>query len=500
MNATRKSRWVGAVGIVVLAIVLGVVVAVQPRLALAAAVVVPLVIVTAARPGTVAAVLLLWGTVKYSMLKLLPALGGVFAQAEVVCLVLVAGFTLMRLARRSGTSRLRLRSFWWLIAFVAAGLASWAANSGTLTQLLAGTRSLLTMPLLALAVAVAGEESDYRLLLVWGVALTCVQVPIAAVQFAVAGLKTDVDLVNGTLGLGGSNLLGIWMLAASAGAYYAFLRRGGIGWLAAALAFFSVVVMCGSRISILAAPVFLIALGLYAGIRFASPGATARLVGSAVILVVVSVALVTSVYTEYARAGINIGTAAADLSPTSLLQRQTQIGDYSVPRLAYLAYGLGYLDTNSRFVPLGTGPASAGSGAAAAATTDYESSPFAVGLRLESEGLATYASQSRVVTRTSQFVSTVVEYGPVGLFLMLMFYVAYGVRAGKCLYRSGETSLSETILVGVLPVVFVFATIGTLYGVTWEGLNIVGLMFWWVVLLSGAMGRQHLTSAGIAEA
>lgn len=487
-------------GAAVLALVVGVLLAFQPKLALAAAVAIPLVFVVAARPGTVAVVLLLWGGVKYSALKLVPALGGVLAQAEVVCLVLVVAVTLMRLARHPDAARLRLRSFLWLIVFTVGALVSWAINAGSVTQLLAGVRSLATMPLFALAVAATGEETDYRLLLVGGIALTCIQVPVAAVQFAIAGLRTDVDLVNGTLGFGGANLLGIWMLAAAAGAYYVFLRRGGIVWIAATLAFFGVIVMCGSRAAIVMAPVLLIALGLYAALRFASPGATARFVGSGVVLLMIAVALVAGVYAQYHQAGINIGSAASDLSPSSLLQRQTEIGDYSVPRLAYLAYGWRYLQANSAYMPLGTGPATAGSGAAAAALPDYESSPFAIGLRLESQGLATYVSQARVVTQTSQFVSTLVEYGPVGLLLLLGFYVAYGIDAFRYLYLSSETSLLQTVMAGAFPVIFLFATVGTLYGVTWEGLNIVGLMFWWVVLMSGASSQPRETAEAVVGA
>ena len=465
------------------AIALGIIVVYNPSWALGVAAAIPLVLITARRTGTVAVTVLLWGGLKYSVIRLAPGISGLLAQVEIAAEVLVAIFTLLKLWRRTQTTRGVAAPFMLVLGFTAVALASWAANSGTLIALFAGVRSLVTMPLLALSAMVAGTDADLRYLLRGGIALTMIQVPIAYAQFAMGGLASDVDLVNGTLGFGGANLLGVWMLAATGAAFYVFLRRGGFRWLLAAVAFMSVIVMSGARLSMLSLPVLLVVLGLTALFRRGSAQATARFVGSGVVILILAIGLVASVYYEYAQAGIRVGSAASDLNPATLLQRQSQIGDYSVPRLAYLAYGWTYLQNESRFWLIGTGPATAGSGSAAAASADYESSSFATGLRLRSEGLATYASSSRVVTQTSQFVSTTVEYGPLGLALLLGLYVMVGAQTTVTL-ASAELGTRRALLAGALPVVFIFATFGTLYGVTWEGLNIIGLGFWWVAILS----------------
>ena len=478
----------GGLLLVLAAIAVGSLVAFRPTWALGAALLTPLVIICSRWSGTVAVLLLLWGGMKYGAFALLPSLGGALAQTEVVLVLLVLLFTVLKLSRREVQLSRAVGPYTVFGVFVGLSLLSWAVNEGTLLALFAGIRSLATLPILALAAVVLGTERDMKLLMRGGVALTFAQVPLAYLQVLTGGASKDVDLVNGTLGLGGANLLGIWMLAAFGGCFYLFVRRGGLRWLVAAAAFSSVIAIAGARLSIIGVPIVLVGLGIMAALRPHVRSAAERLTAGLVVLGFVAVVAVSVMYAGYARSGQRIGTAVQDLNPSSLLARQSQIGDYSVPRVAYVTYGWDFLQRQSRVPLLGTGPATAGSGSASASSPDYQSAPFAVGLRLKSQGLATYYSSASVVTVTSQLVSSLVEYGPVGLLLLLVFYATVGLRGMRSLWRREDPWLIEEALTGTLPVFLTFATIGTVYGVTWEGLNIIALGLWWCVILSGALG------------
>lgn len=469
---------------VLAALGLGVATAFAPGYSLAAAAAIPLALVVVRWPGRAAVVVLLWGALKYAVLGLAPAVSGMLVQAEIATVVLVALAALSYL--RSGRRLEGVTLGWFGIfgIFAVSAIASWALNRGDVGTLAVGLRSLATMPILAASLLVIAQPGDLRLLRAGGIALTIAQVPIAVAQFAYGGLTSNVDYVNGTLGMGGSNSLGIWMLAAAAGCYYVFVRGRGVRWLAASGVFAVVIVMCGARLCILALPVVVVALGIYALTRSDAALVGARLVVSATLLTLLLVGVIAGVYSGYAAAGINIGSAVSDLNPSSLFARQNQIGDYSVPRFAYLSYGWNFLRQGSPLWLLGTGPASAGSGAASVVQGEYDTTPFATGLRLLSEGSATYVGSARVVTDTSQFVSTLVEYGPVGLALMMLTYLAAGFHVARNVGRRDTGGAREALLLGAFPVLLVFATIGTLYGVTWEGLNIAGLGFWWVAVLS----------------
>lgn len=495
-HARRQARTLEAL-VIVASVTVGIAVAVDPLLALGLAVLAPTAVVVVRRPALVAILVLLYGTVKYSVQQALPAGAGSLAAAEAVLVACVFVSALVRRPRATESTAVRgLEPYLLLGAFVATAVASWALAEGTALQLMAGIRALVTMPLLAASVALSATEKDLEFMWRAGVLVTIIQVPIATLQFLSGGLSRDVDLVNGTLGFGGSNLLGVWMLAASAASLHVFVRKGSRFALVAAIAFAAVIVMCGSRIGILLLPLALMVVGwlsvrgreiAVSGMRFV--GAVA-LVGAAFMLVLAAV------YAGYAQSGVRIGTVFSDLNPSSLIERQTRIGDYSVPRLAYFSYGWKYLGDNSEFWPIGTGPASAGSGSASAALSDYESSPFATGLRVRSQGLATVSSLSRVVTKTSQMVSTLVEYGPVGFALLMSFYVTVGVRCARVLLRTSEWSTRAAAVTAAFTVFFLFATIGSAYAVVWEGLNIIGLGFWWSVLLSGAVS----TATSVTEA
>ena len=478
--------WGWTASFLVAALALGIGAGLRPGFAFAAAAAVPLTLAVFRWPGRSAVLVLLWGTMKYVVIRLLPAASGLLVQSEIAIVALVAIVALARVGQRV---RGKGASLGWLglfAGFVIAAFASWLLNRGDPLALFAGVRSLVTMPVLASSLLVVGNEDDFALLRKGGIALTCLQVPIALGQFVYGGLSSNVDLVNGTLGYGGSNLLGIWMLAAAAGCYYVFLRGNGVRWAVASGVFMMIVVMSGARLCMLALPVVVVSLGIYAFFRSDAALVSARLVTSVAVMTVLVVGLVVGVYAGYQRAGIHIGTPLSDLNPTSLFERQSQIGGYSVPRFAYLTYGWQFLKEQSPVWLLGTGPASAGSGAALAVQGEYDATQFAVGLRLLSEGLATNAGSSRVITQTSQFMSTLVEYGPVGVALIMAAYLVVGVQTGRRLGRVDRGRPHQALLVGAFPVLLVFVTFGTLYGVTWEGLNIVGLCFWWTVLLSGA--------------
>ena len=465
---------------------LGIAIGFAPGYALAAATAIPLALVVGRWPGRAAVVLLLWGGAKYAVLKIAPAVSGMLVQAEIATVILVALSALSYLRRGKRLEGVTLGWFGVFAAFAVSAIVSWALNRGDLATLAIGLRSLATMPILAASLLVVAQPGDLRALRTGGIALTIAQVPIAVAQFAYGGLTSNVDYVNGTLGLGGSNSLGIWMLAAAAACYYVFVRGHGVRWLVGSGVFIVVVVMCGARLCILALPVVVLGLGIYALTRSDAALVGARLVISTTMMTLLLVGVIAGVYSGYATAGINIGSAISDLNPSSLFARQNQIGDYSVPRFAYLSYGWDFLREGSPLWLFGTGPASAGSGAASAVQGVYDTTPFATGLRLISEGSATYVGSGRVVTQTNQFVSTLVEYGPVGLLLIMLTYLVAGFQVAKNVGRRDLGSTRDALLVGAFPVLLVFATFGTLYGVTWEGLNIVGLGFWWVAMLSYA--------------
>lgn len=482
----KSSLWTTAIAVA--SAIIGLAVVFNPLIALGLAVAAPAVVVVVRRPATVAVFLLLYGTVKYALQQVLPVGTGGLAAAEILLVVGVFVSALIGTVRNRSRSVPGFGPFLLMGAFLVLALMSWVLAQGTPLQLFAGVRALVTMPMLALCVAMAGTRRDFDLLWRYGVLLTIIQVPVAYLQFAFGGLATDVDLVNGTLGFGGANLLGVWMLAATAASLHLFVRQGAKRWLAGAVLFSSVIVMCGSRLGIVLLPVVVVAVGLLALRSHDLAVSGMRFAGSLLIVGAVSVAMIAGVYLGYSRAGIRIDDALSDLNPASLVERQTRIGDYSVPRLAYFTYGWTYLHNHSAFWPIGTGPASAGSGSAYSASGDYESTPFATGLRVQSQGLASYASQSRVVTQTSQLVSAVVEYGPLGALLLLGFYGAVGVRAIRVMWSEPSADPARrAVIPAAFAVFFVFATFGTVYGVAWEGLNIIGLGFWWCVLLSGSL-------------
>ncbi len=467
----------------VFALLLGVVVALKAPLALAGGAAALGIVIALRRRFEVALALLCWGAVKYSVIGQLGALSGVIPYAELALVIVVAVLSLLD---EPGDSWISTTGAWRLVfVFGLSMFGSWALNGGGLIALGAGYRSLLTMPLLAFALArTMRTRAHFDTLYRTGVLLTWLQVPFALYQFAFLGGGTsNVDVVTGTLGLGGSNVLGVWMLGAALSALWSYLHQPRAAAAVSAGAFAVVMVFSSARLALYSAPLMLLVLLVQ---YQRGKGATGKRTFSvALAAALVFAVAVISTYAGYSRSGMR-DAGAGDFDMTSLIAAQSDAGGYGVPRLVYLQYSWEYLRGASAFWPLGTGPATGSSGAAST-VDDAGSSPFQTGYRLITLGRGAEDSAVRYFVNMPQAMATIVETGPLGFLLMLALYGTFGIMAYRRLRRLDVLAVGYTALAPATSLLFLaFCTLGTVYSVVWEGLSITGLCFWWFALMSGA--------------
>lgn len=465
------------------AVVLGAVVAVKAPLALAAGAAALGVAIALRRRFEVALALMCWGAIKHSVMGPLGALSGVVPYAELALVIVV---TMLALLDEQGETWTSSSAYWRLLpVFALAVFGSWALNDGSLLALGAGFRNLLTMPLLAFSLArTMRTRAHFDALYRAGILVTWLQVPVAVYQFAfLGGNSTNVDVVSGTLGTGGSNVLGIWMLGATLAALWSYLNKPRALSAISAVSFAVVMVFSSARLALYSAPLLLLVLLVqYQRGKGSLVGRTVSVALAATL--VVAVALV-GTYTAYSNSGMR-DAGSGDFDVSRLVAAQWDAAGYGVPRFVYLQYSWEYLHASSAFWPLGTGPATGSSGAAGM-MDDAGSSPFQTGMRLITLGRGAEDSAVRYFVNMPQAMSTLVETGPIGFLLMLALYGSFGVASYRRLRGLDAAALGYTALAPAAALVFVlFITLGTMYSVVWEGLNVTGLCFWWFALMSGA--------------
>jgi hypothetical protein len=133
----------------------------------------------------------------------------------------------------------------------------------------------------------------------------------------------------------------------------------------------------------------------------------------------------------------------------------------------------------SAYPPLGTGPASASSGAAAnIGGADYLD--FWYGLQVFGRSSTIDPADPLVVPMPTQFAATLVEYGPVGLVVFMGFYLVTGATILRRVRAADASGLDWR----VFAFWYLLVTAGTLYTNSWEGFSTVAISFWWWPLMT----------------
>lgn len=454
------------------AVVLGVLVAFEPAVAVVAVVAVAALAVGGRRPFLLGLLLLAWGAVRFLILD---AFGGFSWALNVGEIGIVAYLLVLALFR--GRKDHWLRSAWAAVGlaavFTALAVLSWFLNAGTPLELVSGLRGHLLIPVAGFATALLSRtEQDRQLAVRTAFGLALVQVPFALYQFFSGGLGfKGPDIVTGTLGAGAANNLGLWMLAmmTAAGIEYVRTRRP---WLLAAIAAWAFPFVASSaRLGIvLAVPAVLVV------VLTSVPGSHVVALSRRVVVALVGVTLVVGLVGVYY--GYRARAAEEDLSIAGFIQDQAVYRSRGVSRLGYVAYGWAFMLERSAYAPLGTGPASASSGAAAN-IGGAEYLDFWYGLQVFGRSSALDPSDPLVVPMPTQFAATMVEYGPVGLSVFMAFYAVVGATILKRVRAAGAPGVDWR----VFAFWYLLVTAGTLYTNSWEGFSIIAIAFWWWPLM-----------------
>ncbi len=455
--------------IVVLAILLGVAVAVSPLLAVGAALALLLLPLAVRRPYLAGVGLLLWGGVRFAVLELI-GVSGLYANAIELLVLAVVVAAAVQKGRRDHWV-LKEKAAWVLAGlFAAESIVSWAVNRGSVIGLFSGLRGMFILPVLVVSTALLVEDVDRDRGVAWKVACWFVlfQIPVAFWQYFVGGgATTDPDLVTGTLGVGGANVLGVLMLALLVHSVAQYSKRRRSSLLLVALAAILVMLMCSARLPLLLSPVG-------AAFVFVTESGMGS-IGRRVAIVVAGFLLVAPVL-YYA-----LPSYRADLGGgfevETLVREQTVLEPGRVPRLAYLGYGWGFTQRYSAFAPLGVGPASAASGAAANLNTPM-AIEFATGLRLAAAGAVSRLDAPVFIPYPTQVTASLVEYGIVGLVTYFAFVIATGVAIMRRCRRDDFPGADWR----VFAIWFGFMTIGAVYANPWEGFSLLGIGFYSTIL------------------
>jgi len=460
------------------AIVVGIAIVYKPEAAVALAAMTLMVPIVLAAPEYCGMALFAWGIVRYPIVGMLGISNATMAAIELAALVLLV----VEALRRGQPSWVLDHPYvvGGVVVFVVVALVSWFANAGSLFELVLGLRGYLFIPILAVTLGILlNRPSDYQKFYMLGVGLTALQVPFAAYQYFLGGGRnTDIDFVVGTLGKGAANVLGVWMLGAVLGALMIFLLRPTWRPLVLAAGCVGVIVWSGARVALWLSPLVLIGL-----LWLTRKSASSLLLRLGLVGVTLMALLGWATFSYQSRPV----DQARDTQLIRMVQDQTEIQAGRVPRLGYIAYGIDFMRQNAVNPWLGTGPATSASGAAATLGTP-EVTRFSVGMRLIAGGL-TSRPQSEAyysLPLPTQFASMLVEYGPFGIAAYLWFLVAVAVVA---LRTVAELQAGRSVLTGLLWYFAIFVTLGSVYAVVWESYSLLGMAFWWCVVLIMGLSR-----------
>lgn len=472
----RRSRLL----VIVLGVLIGGLTGYRWELGLTTALGLAALVVAFYRPYLLAIALFGWTAFRSPLLDAVPGLFWVMNVGETAILGLVLMAALMK-----GISGHWIfdRRWPWIAAalFVFSAGVSAALNGSSLLQLSMGLRGHFVVPLLGLAAAVLVDgEPARRAAVRLATLIVAVQVPVGIAQFVLSGVgPKGPDIVYGTLGAGGSNNLGFVMLGAMVIFAGEYVKTRRVPFALGVLACAPVFVFTSARFGLLLSPVV-----MFSALVFAQPergrglGLSRRAVLA--LAVVVSAAALIGIYYEYRPL-----TAYRDLSPAYFASEQGPYIQQGVSRVGYLVYGGEFLERYAAVPALGTGPASASSGAAAniEGSLAYE---FARGLQLfgHSEGLD--PTDPYHVPMPHQLAADLVEYGAIGTAL----FMAFAVGIGMAIWRRLKVVHYPHLTRSGFGLWFGLYTLGTIYTVSWEGMSAIAVGFWWwVIVLTSGRGR-----------
>lgn len=350
-----------------------------------------------------------------------------------------------------------------MLTFCAVALLSGLVNQVSPLDAIGASRALLFGPLSFLFFSSSLVTKNARLQVgvqLW-VALA-LQVPFALWQYAHVYKLSNPDLVVGTFGPGGANVLGLASLLGIA----FLLSRPPSSWdrrnLVLGALLVIPLVLSSSRFAQLMAIPVAVWIATLRGISWKRIAVVAALLG----LIGVGMSLYYST---------NGRDYESEFQVATVLSGITQVRQGNVPRLAYFAFIAQIMRAHPGWMLIGSGPGTFASGYAIAAGTPL-ASDLATQLRLVAGGLSAsgYVFKENLVPVSSQVASTWSEYGVLGL-------VAYassllGLLAARL--RGGE----RHAVVGFSVIAIAITLLGVFWGNLWE-LQGFSVLFWLMLAL-----------------
>lgn len=330
--------------------------------------------------------------------------------------------------------------------FVLVAVMSSALNGSSIFDLLGAIRALLLGPaVLLVGISLARDRPSGELLERHLLVLLVLQIVFALFQIPGAAVEGNPDLVVGTLGPGGANVLGLLCLVGMV--YVSSLEWLRGRWAAVVVILLVIpIVFSSSRFAILLLPAVWLLI------------VWKRLSGVGLRVVVVGLA---GVVTAASLVGYSAATGrdlSYDFSVSTIVAGQLEVRAGNVPRLAYLKYIAEPLESQPWGWLVGLGPGQFASGyaiargAPRAATLVSTLRVIAVGY---TSGGYTYLDGNIPVT--SQVVAVVSEYGVVG-FLLYIGLIGSAMVRSRRIHSAGRRTLLVVSL-GLTAVASVWANL-----------------------------------------
>ncbi len=375
--------------------------------------------------------------------------------ADLVVLASLMAVLLRGTANGRRLARAQSGVMYGLMLFVFIAVISTVFNGSSLLDAVGATRALTLGPMAyVVGYSVSADPKGKKILqqsLLGVLILECV---LALLQFPSAAIAGNPDLVVGTFGSGGANVLGLFCLV---GVPYVL----SVEWLrpsraiALALMLSIPIVLSSSRVAMLLLP--LVWLVVY--------WSKIRAVGPRLLLALVSVLLAVGTLSVYAAA---TGRSPADEFDLGVITRgQVEVRAGNVPRLAYFSYLVAPLNSRPWGWIIGLGPGQFASGYAISRSAP-NAEALVSRLRVTATGYTSggYTYLDGEIPVTSQIVSTLSEYGLVGLLCYAAIPVMVLLRARRSRVRTAR--------------VFIWVAAGaTLFGSVWA--NLWELQVWAIV-------------------
>jgi hypothetical protein len=306
-----------------------------------------------------------------------------------------------------------------MASFLLVAGISTAVNQSSLVDTVGATRALLLGPIAYLVgVEVSTGHRERQALQQNLLAVLLLECVLAMLQFPLAAQSSNPDLVVGTFGSGGANVLGLFCLVG-----VAFVAS--LDWLPTkravtlALLLTIPIVFSSSRLSMLLLP-FVWLVVYWSRIRTG---------GLRLLLLLVSAILGIAIVSAYA---VSTGRSPADDFDLGVITRgQIEVKAGNVPRLAYFKYIEAPLSARPWGWVIGLGPGQFASGYAISRGAPNAANLLST-LRVTATGYTSggYTYLNGEIPVTSQLASTLSEYGLVGLiaYAGILISILSGVR------------------------------------------------------------------------